>query len=337
MKRLVLIPIILGLLVLQSAFFSVEAAEETLPPSTPQKSRYLTWGRPSNIVDIGLGYLYSSSTSSWEISFPDQNGRSRSTLEFKGISGGIPFLLLDIHHPNSYASLCFQYGKGQGLKGDGTDSDFLSSGLLHRSQFDANEDRTFWTADIQTTFAFTSHPRFVFMPFLGWQHFEEHITMTNGLWTTLFGKETNTPIIGLNSRYDFNWDALRLGIRAEVALANTRQPGINPLRLKTHLALFPYMHYRGSGVWNLRDDLRKDPSFSHEADNFGFLGMDGAISLVYQPLKFLEIEGGGRASYFYAQDGTDTTYFSNNSVARVSLDEAKSLQIGLFLQITGRF
>ncbi len=337
MKKLVLIPVILALLFLQAAFFSVEAAEEALSPSIPAKRWSLIWGQPSNIVDIGLGYLYSSSTSSWEISFPDQNGRSRSTLEFKGISGGIPFVVLDINHPDSYVSLCIQYGKGQGLKGDGTDSDFLSSGLFQRSRFDASEDATFWTADIQTTFSFTSHPRRVFKPFIGWQHYEENITMTNGLWTILSGQDTNTPITGLDSRYDFNWDALRLGIKSEVALANTLQSGINPLRLKTHLAFFPFMHYKGDGVWNLRDDLRKDPSFSHEADNFGILGMDGAISLVYQPLKFLEIEGGGRVSYFYAQDGADTTFFSNNTVARVSLDEAKALQIGLFLQITGRF
>ena len=124
MKRLVLFPVIMALLVLQAAFFSVEAAEEALSPSTPEKSRSLTWGRPSNMVDIGLGYLFFSSTCSWEISFPDQNGRSRSTLEFKGISGGIPFVFLDIHHPNSYASLSLQYGKGQGLNGDGTDSDY---------------------------------------------------------------------------------------------------------------------------------------------------------------------------------------------------------------------
>lgn len=337
MKRSVLFPLIMVLLFLQAAFFSVEAAEEALSPSSPEKRWSLTWGRPSNVVDIGLGYLYSSSSSSWEISFPDPNGgRSRSRLEFNGISGGIPFVLLDINHPNSFVSLCIQYGKGQGLKGDGTDSDFQSTGLLHRSRFDTSEDATFWTADIQTTFAFTSHPRWVFKPFIGWQHFEEDITLTNGLWTTLFGQQTNTPIIGLDSRYDFNWDALRLGIKAEVALANT-QSRISPLRLKTHLAFFPYMHYRGSGVWNLREDLRKDPSFSHEADNFGILGMDGALSLVYQPLKFLEIEGGGRMSYFYVQDGTDTTFLSNNTVATASLDEVKTLQFGLFLQITGRF
>ena len=61
------------------------------------------------------------------------------------------------------------------------------------------------------------------------------------------------------------------GSRVKWNLANPRQPGINPFRLKTHLALFPYMQYEGQGVWNLRDDFRQDPSFSHEADNFGVI------------------------------------------------------------------
>jgi hypothetical protein len=337
MKRFILFPLIMTLLVLQTGFFSVEAAEEALYPATPEKRWSLTWSRPSNMVDIGLGYLFSNSNCSWEISFPDQNGRSRSVLDFKGMSGGIPIVFLDINHPNSYASLSFQFGKGQDINGEGTDSDYLSTGLYHRSRFDVSDETSFWTADIQAAFSFTSQPRWVFKPFIGWQHYEEKINMTNGLWTTISSRDTNTPITGLNSHYDFSWDALRVGIKSEVALANTRESGIKPLRLKAHLAVFPYMHYKGTGVWNLRDDLKKDPSFSHEADNFGVLGMDGAISLVYQPLKFLEIEGGGRRSYFYVQDGTDTTYFSNNTVANVTLDEAKALQFGFFLKVTGRF
>jgi hypothetical protein len=327
----------MALLVLQVATFSVEAAEEDLSSSSTSTTKSLTWGRPSNLVDIGLGYLFFSSTCSWEISFPDQYGRSRSNLDFKGMSGSIPIVFLDIHHPNSYASLSLQYGKGQGLNGEGTDSDYLSSGLVHRSRFDVREETAFWTADIQTAFTFASKPRWVFKPFIGWQHYEENITMTNGRWTTLSGQATNTPISGLDSHYDFTWDALRVGIKGELELASARQSGINPLRLKTHLAIFPYMHYSGRGAWNLRDDLKKDPSFSHEADNFGVLGMDGAISLIYRPLKFLEFEAGGRMSYFYVQDGTDSTYFSNNTTANVTLNEAKALQIGLFLKITGRF
>jgi hypothetical protein len=337
MKRFVLIPVIMALLVLQAATFSVEAAEEALPSSATERSKSLTWGRPSNLVDIGLGYLFSSSTSSWEISFPDQYGKSRSILDFKGMTGGIPIVFLDINHPNSYASLSFQFGKGQGLNGEGTDSDYLSNTLYYKSRFDVTGETAFWTADIQTTFTFTSKPRWVFKPFIGWQHYEEKLNMTDGRWITLYGQETNTPIAGLDSRYDFNWDALRVGISGELELASARQSGIMPLRLKSHLALFPYMHYSGRGVWNLRDDLNQDPSFLHEADNFGVLGMDGAISLVYHPLKFLEFEGGVRMSYFYVQDGTDSTYFSNNSVANVALDEAKTLQVGLFLKITGRF
>ena len=257
----------LALLVIQATGFSVGAAEETPSPSSPERSKSLTWGRPSNLVDIGLGYLFSSSNTSWEISFRDQYGRSRSVLDFKGIIGGIPIVYLDIHHPNSLASLNFQYGKGQGLTGDGTDSDYLSNTRLYKSRFDVSGEMALWTADIQTTFSFTSQPRWVFKPFVGWQHYEEKFNLTNGRWTTINGAETNTPISGLDSHYDFEWNALRVGIRGDMGLTNIRQPGIIPLRLKTHLALFPYMEYRGRGVWNLRDDLKKDPSFSHEADN----------------------------------------------------------------------
>jgi hypothetical protein len=251
--------------------------------------------------------------------------------------GAIPIVSLYIHHPNSYASLSLQFGKGQESDGDGKDSDYLYNGRFSRSRFDVSGDTAFWIADLQTTFSFTSKPRWVLKPFIGWQHYEEKLNLTNGRWTVINSVENNTSIVGLDSRYEFNWDALRVGIQGDMGLVNAPQPGIIPLRLKTQLAFFPYMHYRGRGVWNLRDDLKKDPSFTHEADNVGVLGMDGAVSLVYQPLKNLEIEGGGRLSYFYVQDGRDRTFFSNNDVVIADLDEAKALQVGLFFKITGRF
>jgi hypothetical protein len=337
MKKFVLFSMILALLVLQAATFQVAAAEEDLPSSPPEKSRSLTWGRPANVIDIGLGYLYSFNTSSWSISFPDQYGRGKSALDFKGLSSGMPILSLDIKHPNSYVSLSIQYGKGQGSNGNGTDSDSLENYLYYESRFDVGEDTAFWTADIQTTFSTTSKRRWVFTPFIGWQHYEEKVKMTNGIWTTYEGLGDNTPIYGLNSSYEFTWNALQVGMKGEWELTGARQSGIIPLRLKCHLALFPYMQYKGSGVWNLREDFKQNPSFSHEAEQWGFLGMNGGISLVYQPLKFLEIEGGGRISYFYIQNGTDTTFFSDNTSDTATLDEAKALQIGLFLQMTWRF
>jgi hypothetical protein len=337
MKKTVLFPLILVFVFLQLSTFSVWAAEESLSPANPERSQSLVWGQPSNIVDIGLGYLFFSGSASWEISFRDQNGRGRSVLDFKNITGDMPFISLDLRHPNSYVSLSFQYGKSQNLDGDGTDSDYLSRDLAYRSRFDLSGETSFWNADIQTAYSFISQPRWVFMPFLGWQHFERNLRLSDGFWTVFQNQDTNSPIDGLDSRYDFNWDALRVGLKADLDLAKIRQSGNPPLKLKTYLALFPYMHYKGRGVWNLRDDLRQDPSFTHEADNFGVLGMDGAVSLVYRPLKYLEIEGGGRISYFYMQDGKDTTYFSNNTVVDTDLEEVKTLQVGLFLKITGRF
>jgi hypothetical protein len=337
MKRFVLFPMILALLVLLAATFQVTAAEEGLSSSSPEKTKSLTWGRPANIVDIGLGYLFSVNNCSWAISFPDQYGLGRSVLDYKGMSSGMPFVSLDIRHPSSYFSLSILYGRGQGSNGEGTDSDYLSNFLYYQSRSDISEDTAFWTADIQTTFSTTSKRRWVFTPFIGWQHYEEKIKMTNGVWTLYEGWGDNTPIFGLDSRYDFNWDGLRVGIKGEWEFTNARQSGIIPLRLKSHLAFFPYMQYKGRGVWNLRDDFKQDPSFSHEAEQWGFLGMTGGISLVYQPLKFLEIEGGGRISYFNIKDGTDTTYFSDNYVDTATLDEVKAMQIGVFLQMTWRF
>lgn len=337
MEKTVLVPLIMAVVVLQLFSFSVWAAEETLTPASPERSKSLVWGQPSNPIDIGLGYLFFGGSSSWEISFRDQNSRGRSVLDFKNLTGDMPFVSLDVRLPNSYAGLSILYGKSQNLNGDGTDSDYLSGDLAFRSKFDVSDDTSFWVADFQTSFSFTSQPRWHFKPFLGWQHFEQNLRLTDGRWTVFQGQDLRAPIDGLNSRYDFTWDAFRVGLKTELDLARARQPENPPLKLKTQLAVFPYMHYKGRGVWNLRDDLKKDPSFSHEADNFGVLGVDGAVSLVYRPLKHLEIEGGGMISYFYVQDGTDTTYFSNNTVAKTDLEEAKTFQVGVFIKITGRF
>jgi hypothetical protein len=337
MKRSLFFLWVTAFLAFQSFNFSIYAAEEPSSSTSPPSRKFLTWGQPSNVVDIGLGYLFYKSNSSWTISFPDQYGRGRSVLDFNDVSGGMPILNLDINHPNSFVSLSLQYGSGQNLAGDGKDSDYLNNGLYYQSRFDVSGGRAFWIADIQTTFSFSPPCRWVIKPFIGWEHFEEKLKMTDGFWTIYEGWGDSTPIFGLNSSYDFNWNALRMGVKGEMDFGTPRQSGINPFRLKTHLALFPYIQYEGRGVWNLRDDFRQDPSFVHKADNFGLLGLDGLVSFVYRPLKALEFEAGGRISYFYVQDGTDTTYFSDNSVVEVTLDEAKTFQAGLFFKITGRF
>ncbi len=85
MKKILLVTI--ALLVLQTTILLVEAAEGSLSRLSTEKSKFMTWGWPSNMVDIGLGYLFPMSTCSWEISFPDQYGRNRSAFFYKSFGG----------------------------------------------------------------------------------------------------------------------------------------------------------------------------------------------------------------------------------------------------------
>lgn len=293
--------------------------------------------RSSNYLDLGLGYLFSRSSCSCQISFPDRAGRGKSSLDFNGPVSAIPILFLDLQHPDSTLVVSLQFGKGGTGGGQGMDSDYTGGSLYHRSEFDVTIDTLFLIAEIQTAFSSSSQPRWVLKPFLGWQHYEEKIRMSKGRWTILSGEKSDRPLEGLDSRYVFNWDALRMGIKGEVDLL-TLPPLTKPLlKLKSTLAVFPFIHYRGNGTWNLREDLHQDPSFIHEADNLGLLGLDWTLSLAYRPLKWLEFEGGGRLFYFSVQDGSNNTLFSNNTSAIVTLDEAKALRMGFFFQIIGRF
>lgn len=307
----------------------------TTPPAGP----VIQWTQlqSSNYLDIGMGYLFSRGTCSWEISYPDRSGRSKSSLDFTGNPSAIPFLFLDLKHPDSTLALSFQFGKGGTGGGEGADSDYTSESLHLRSEFDLAIDTLFWIIDIQSAYASPSYPRWVLKPFLGWQHYEEKVRMRNGRWTILYGVGSNQPLAGLGSRYDFNWDVLRLGIKGEVNLLQPVSPTIAQLKLKNTLAVFPLIHYRGKGTWNLRDDLNQDPSFIHEGDNLGFMGLDWGISLAFRPLEWLEFEAGGRLFYFSVQNGSNSTFFSNNTSAIVTLEEAKALRLGLFFQIMGSF
>ncbi|MEW6185020.1 MAG: hypothetical protein AB1585_04680 [Thermodesulfobacteriota bacterium] len=317
----------------------LSAGQEANPVSNPiiEKKQSFVWGTPTETVHIGLGYLFSRSEGSWEISFPEESGLGRSILRFQEMRGAAPLAALDINHPRGLVSLSLEYSKGQLFNGQGTDTDYQSGDLYHRSRFDVDGETAFWLIDLQTAFSSAGKQRWVLKPFLGWQHYEDRLKMTNGCWTQLYGEATQIEILGLDSRYDFTWDALRIGAKGEIELLEGFHQRTRSLIIKSHLALFPYIEYRGRGVWNLREDFKKDPSFIHEADTAGILGLDWGLSLVYKPLKHLEFEGGGRLITFYAESGRDRTYFSNGAVVDVTLEEARTLRTGLFLKITGRF
>jgi|GEM_PF-2136251 len=318
---------------------SLQGAEgEDRPKDNQQEEvRSIRWGADREIVRFGLGYYGFSGESSWRIGFTDTYGYGASTLAFKDQKGGMALFSLEIAHPQGKVAVGLQGGTGRIRGGGGTDTDFLNGSLYFQSRFETSGDAAFWAVDLRTAWTTPISPRWVIQPFLGWVHYRDEMRLSNGVWTTLYGRMTDRPFAGLDSRYTFCWDALRLGLIGEGDLAAPDPRGVVPFRLTGHFSVFPFVHYRGSGIWNLREDLRQDPSFTHEVDQGGLLGVEGALSLVYRPLPWLALEGGGRLFYGYARSGRDRTYFSNGTIGEADLEEVQTFRIGFFLQMNGRF
>lgn len=311
--------------------------ESGTPDVLKEPGRTWIWGTKTEILRFGFGYYGFTGDSSWRISFPENYGRGGSTLEFREQKGGMPFFSLEISHLQGRFSLHLQGGKGRLSGGNGNDTDILRGMTYYQSRFKTSAETAYWSADLRTAFHLSGSSGWVLIPFLGWQHHQDEFRMVNGAWTCLYGQTTEVPFEGLDSRYTFRWDALRLGLMGEADLTATNPQGVVPLRMTGHLALFPFVRYRGSGIWNLREDFKKDPSFTHEADQGGLLGVDAGLSLVYRPLPWWEWEGGGRLFYCSVHSGKDRTYFSNGTTVEINLDEVQTFRVGVFLKMTGRF
>jgi hypothetical protein len=312
-------------------------AQEQEPAAQETGPLQIAWGRPAKIFETGIGAYFSRGQGSWQISFPTAQGTGRSVLDFKDLDSVIPYAALVLSHPRSLFGLTVMIGTGRGTKGNGRDSDFLTGGLTFDALTDVSSDTTFWSADLQTTFSSTSGTLWFLKPFAGWQQYRETVTLTNGRWATLRGVPSDQPIPGLDSRYEFDWEALRLGLSGGIDFLETPRPWGRQVGIKAAFALFPYARYRGEGRWNLRADLRKDPSFAHRGETTGWGGMEGLLGVFYRPRVCLELEAGARYYTFQVKDGTSVTYFANGSTAVSRLDEVKSERVGLYLQITGRF
>ena len=296
-----------------------------------------TWGKPSPVLELGLGAYFSRGWSSWQISFPTIQGTGRSVLDFKDLDSALPYATLVLSHPRSLVGLTIMVGSGSGAKGSGRDSDYLFGGLTYDALMDVSSDTTFWSADLQTTFSSDSATLWHLKPFAGWQQYREKLKLTNGRWTSLRGIPADQPILGLDSRYESNWEALRLGLSGGIDFIRIPRPWLQQAGIKASFALYPYTRYRGEGRWNLRADLNQDPSFAHRAETSGWGGGEALLGLIYRPWVHLELEGGARYFFFQAQDGTSVGYVSDGTTTVSRLDKAKSERVGFYLQITGRF
>jgi hypothetical protein len=269
----------------------------------------------------------------WNIAGTSSGGPPNilSELEYLGLASTIYEIYGGIRV--GHGAIHVAYGFGSLYGGIYRDSDYLRDNRqgiysLSTGKADGKEWNavTYWTIDY-TYRILTNEPEERFNEgymdiLVGYQEWHEKITMTNGVQE--FGGNIG-PFGGLNSKYEFIWKSMRIGLEGGL-------PIYNKFSLKGSMIFIPYTKYDGRGTWNLRTDFRQDPSFTHKAN--GGQGIQTEASVVYDLHPALTIDIGYRYWYIKSGKGDDITYFSDNTVGATQFNEAVSERQGFFLDIS---
>ncbi|MBI5197849.1 MAG: hypothetical protein HZA19_04480 [Nitrospirae bacterium] len=159
---------------------------------------------------------------------------------------------------------------------------------------------------------------------IGYRLNEEKMAMTDGYQTL----GTAGPVWGLNSSYRFQWESYGMGVRGGFSTAERWS-------IEGGVFVIPWTRYRGEGVWNLRTDMKQNPSFKHESDDGWGEQVDVTVS--YKLGDRVAFEAGYRYLEMVAKKGVDTTFGSDGTVITIPLNEVMGRKNGVFFGIRYAF
>ena len=218
-------------------------------------------------------------------------------------------------------------GVGGSWAGDVRDSDYLDSGRRQEWSRSQNDAADSLMVDVEAGIGYVFAGNGAFgggwrvVPSAGLALRVQDLNIRDGKQTvsqTFPGQHPDVsapplgPFAGLDSSYRAEWFGPWAGL--QVALA-----GANGLSLGLSAQYHFLSSFSATADWNLRDDFEHPISFEHEADGQG-IALHGSID--YAPARrswSLGLGLGWRKHWTDA--GTDTVYFSDNTVGRTRLNE----------------
>jgi hypothetical protein len=296
---------------------------------------------PYKYVQAEVREWYSYGDSMWRISFFSPFwGRGESILEFNGIDAPVTLGTLRLKPGLYWLTLEGTYGTGDIDSGKTVDTDSYEDWLFGWSNWEDvwSESESDTDGDVTVIdtrmalriYPWEENPRYYLDLTVGYIYFQERLHITNGYQTI----PATGPFNGLNSTYDFMWESYPVGLRTKWNITQKVRPWLYNFYFSGSASAGP-IRYKGEGVWNLRDDFEKDPSFRHEANEGFAIFVD--INLNYQPIEYITLGVGYQYYHFEAQDGTDTTLFSDGTEGVADLDKVKSLRHGPYISLSGQF
>jgi len=253
----------------------------------------------------------------WTIASPTGTPNILSELTFRDIYSVVG--RLDLQVAKAPWSLDAQMGYGLIFEGNVRDDDFAfddRTGLFSRSENDGTDH------DLQSAvllFGYDVHRlhnaklRIV----VGGRAYRQRFRITNG--NQIFPPSGSFP--NLNSTYTATWFGPVIGAGVDAAIPWTS------FFAHGHMTFNPAWYWAEAN-WNLRSDFQQDPSFTHRAFGYGVT----TLLKISRRLGPVDVHGGGRFLFYYADGGKDTTFFSNGKVVyHIPINEVISYSLALFL------
>lgn len=252
-------------------WLKTEPEEEKEVPEEPRRfdlfeAEPVEWeplGEPGDL-DLKLDYWMADGKQIWSAA---HYGYRVSELEWWGPAN---FLVLTGEYRFlDRWSVDASYGTADFEGWDQTDTDWWPpipfAPLVSKSHSDSEGDASFWMVDLY--YRFLGGEKGYLDAFLGYQFNKNSFRDTN-LVSII---PPSGPYPGLNSTYEIEYQAVRLGLRGETPLTSNPE-----WTLEGSVAYLPWVEAEGKGYWNLRD--MKFTQSGGEGD-----GIDTYVAVNYRP------------------------------------------------------
>ncbi len=146
------------------------------------------------------------------------------------------------------------------------------------------------------------------MPLIGYGWDKQQYEMNDGYQTI----PATGAFDGLSSEYTAWWRGPFAGLEAEMLLADRHMLSV---RGKYHR-----LQYDGEGIWNLRNNFKQNPSFQQVADDAEGTSFEAKYTYALGTSSSLTLGLGYKDRK--AEDGVDTTFFTDGTEVHTKLNEA---------------
>ncbi len=309
------------------------------PTASPAATAAPAAGREP-FVTLTVAPWLTTAYGQWEVQGVTQDGVVRSRLEWDRLDSALLLIKGRVQLAPAIA-LGGSYASGNVSDGRNTDSDSLqpplslNDYLFSRSESATDGDTQLYDVnfylDLLRLSRATTRAGQRFELFVGYQDYRDRLTDRRGVQTFLNDRTVNQPFPdqGVNARYEFHWQAARLGVQLQTPIAPR-------VAISGSAALLALVQQNGDGAWTMRDDLRQNgPNLRNESrDGVGF-DVDGAFSFALTPA--LDLTAGARWIALADNSGHLTVYYADGGSAQMEQTSISSSRIGVYAGLTAKF